>query len=168
MGDEVLEINSRVAAALSSAALRDFLSQPSLRLLVRTHPEPEGGALLLGTPPHRADSPPAFPAAGSPGKAVPTAGAPCSRWGDRLAACPPLLWAVSERDEGKRPLPGAVDREGDIGVPEPRAVLGCESRWPRPTGHVPAQPCLPRPLLSGVTVPEWRGLRALVDPHFFF
>ncbi|XP_036284963.1 rho guanine nucleotide exchange factor TIAM1 isoform X1 [Pipistrellus kuhlii] len=57
VGDEVLEISSRVAASLSSAALRDFLSQPSLGLLVRTRPELEGGALLLGSPPHRADSP---------------------------------------------------------------------------------------------------------------
>lgn len=86
MGDEVLEINSRVAATLSSAALRDVLAQPSLGLLVRTRPEPEGGALLLGSPPHRADGPaepgqsPLAFLAGSPGKAatcgagVPTTG----------------------------------------------------------------------------------------------
>ncbi|ELK28514.1 T-lymphoma invasion and metastasis-inducing protein 1 [Myotis davidii] len=57
VGDEILEINNRVAATLSPAALRDFLSQPSLGLLVRTRPELEGGALLLGSPPHRADGP---------------------------------------------------------------------------------------------------------------
>ncbi|XP_036205936.1 T-lymphoma invasion and metastasis-inducing protein 1 isoform X2 [Myotis myotis] len=57
VGDEILEINNRVAATLSPAALRDFLSQPSLGLLVRTRPELEGGVLLLGSPPHRADGP---------------------------------------------------------------------------------------------------------------
>ncbi|KAM7132738.1 rho guanine nucleotide exchange factor TIAM1 isoform 2-T6 [Molossus nigricans] len=56
-GDEVLEINGHAAASLSSAALRDFLSQPSLGLLVRTRPAQEGGPPLLENPPHRADGP---------------------------------------------------------------------------------------------------------------
>lgn len=56
-GDEILEISNRAAATLSSSALRDFLSQPSLGLLVRTRPELEGGTPLLGSPPRRAESP---------------------------------------------------------------------------------------------------------------
>ncbi|XP_066115649.1 rho guanine nucleotide exchange factor TIAM1 isoform X1 [Saccopteryx bilineata] len=57
VGDEILEINHRAASALSSAVLRDFLSQPSLGLLVRTLPKLERGAQLLESPPHRADGP---------------------------------------------------------------------------------------------------------------
>nr|3KZD_A Chain A, T-lymphoma invasion and metastasis-inducing protein 1 [Homo sapiens]3KZE_A Chain A, T-lymphoma invasion and metastasis-inducing protein 1 [Homo sapiens]3KZE_B Chain B, T-lymphoma invasion and metastasis-inducing protein 1 [Homo sapiens]3KZE_C Chain C, T-lymphoma invasion and metastasis-inducing protein 1 [Homo sapiens]4GVC_A Chain A, T-lymphoma invasion and metastasis-inducing protein 1 [Homo sapiens]4GVD_A Chain A, T-lymphoma invasion and metastasis-inducing protein 1 [Homo sapien len=38
-GDEILEINNRAADALNSSMLKDFLSQPSLGLLVRTYPE---------------------------------------------------------------------------------------------------------------------------------
>lgn len=73
-GDEILEINSHAAASLSSGALRDFLSQPSLGLLVRTRPPLEGGAPLLESPPHRADGPadpgqgPLALLASSPGK----------------------------------------------------------------------------------------------------
>ncbi|XP_012512800.1 PREDICTED: T-lymphoma invasion and metastasis-inducing protein 1 isoform X3 [Propithecus coquereli] len=56
-GDEILEINNHVAGTLNSSMLKDFLSQPALGLLVRTYPEPEGGAQLLGSPPHRVDGP---------------------------------------------------------------------------------------------------------------
>nr|XP_025728055.1 T-lymphoma invasion and metastasis-inducing protein 1 isoform X3 [Callorhinus ursinus] len=56
-GDEILEINNRAAGTLSSSVLKDFLTQPSLGLLVRTYPEPEGGVELLACPPHRADGP---------------------------------------------------------------------------------------------------------------
>lgn len=76
MGDEILEINNRVAATLSPTALRDFLSQPSLGLLVRARPELEGGVLLLGSPPRRAEGPaepgqsPLSFLTGSPGKAA--------------------------------------------------------------------------------------------------
>ncbi|XP_069328456.1 rho guanine nucleotide exchange factor TIAM1 isoform X1 [Eulemur rufifrons] len=56
-GDEILEINNRAAGTLNSSMLKDFLSQPSLGLLVRTYPELEGGAELLGSPPHRVDGP---------------------------------------------------------------------------------------------------------------
>ncbi|XP_023373199.1 T-lymphoma invasion and metastasis-inducing protein 1 isoform X2 [Otolemur garnettii] len=56
-GDEILEINNRAAGTLNSSMLKDFLSQSSLGLLVRTYPELEGGAELLGSPPHRVDGP---------------------------------------------------------------------------------------------------------------
>nr|XP_005911264.1 PREDICTED: T-lymphoma invasion and metastasis-inducing protein 1 isoform X2 [Bos mutus] len=56
-GDEILEINKRAAGTLNSSVLRDFLTQPSLGLLVRTCPELEGGAELLENPPHRLDGP---------------------------------------------------------------------------------------------------------------
>uniref|UniRef100_A0A8C5XEY2 TIAM Rac1 associated GEF 1 n=1 Tax=Microcebus murinus TaxID=30608 RepID=A0A8C5XEY2_MICMU len=56
-GDEILEINNRAAGSLNSSMLKDFLSQPALGLLVRTYPELEGGAELLGSPPHRVDGP---------------------------------------------------------------------------------------------------------------
>uniref|UniRef100_A0A8D2B6Q1 TIAM Rac1 associated GEF 1 n=1 Tax=Sciurus vulgaris TaxID=55149 RepID=A0A8D2B6Q1_SCIVU len=56
-GDEILEINNRVAGTLNSSMLKDFLSQPSLGLLVRTYPELEGGLELLESPPHRVDGP---------------------------------------------------------------------------------------------------------------
>uniref|UniRef100_A0A5F5PZN2 TIAM Rac1 associated GEF 1 n=1 Tax=Equus caballus TaxID=9796 RepID=A0A5F5PZN2_HORSE len=56
-GDEILEINNRAAGTLNSSVLKDFLTQPSLGLLVRTYPELEGGAELLESPPHRADGP---------------------------------------------------------------------------------------------------------------
>uniref|UniRef100_G1LMC6 TIAM Rac1 associated GEF 1 n=1 Tax=Ailuropoda melanoleuca TaxID=9646 RepID=G1LMC6_AILME len=56
-GDEILEINNRAAGTLNSSVLKDFLTQPSLGLLVRTYPEPEGGVELLDCPPHRADGP---------------------------------------------------------------------------------------------------------------
>ncbi|XP_027394588.1 T-lymphoma invasion and metastasis-inducing protein 1 isoform X1 [Bos indicus x Bos taurus] len=56
-GDEILEINKRAAGTLNSSVLRDFLTQPSLGLLVRTCPELEGGAELLEKPPHRLDGP---------------------------------------------------------------------------------------------------------------
>lgn len=56
-GDEILEINNRAAGTLNSSMLKDFLSQPSLGLLVRTHPEPEAGVELLENPPHRVDGP---------------------------------------------------------------------------------------------------------------
>lgn len=56
-GDEILEINNRAAGTLNSSMLKDFLSQPSLGLLVRTYPEPEGGMELLENPPHRVDGP---------------------------------------------------------------------------------------------------------------
>uniref|UniRef100_A0A2K6NW97 TIAM Rac1 associated GEF 1 n=1 Tax=Rhinopithecus roxellana TaxID=61622 RepID=A0A2K6NW97_RHIRO len=56
-GDEILEINNRAADALNSSMLKDFLSQPSLGLLVRTYPELEEGVELLESPPHRVDSP---------------------------------------------------------------------------------------------------------------
>lgn len=54
-GDEILEINNRAAGTLNSSMLKDFLSQPSLGLLVRTYPEPEEGVELLENPPHRVD-----------------------------------------------------------------------------------------------------------------
>ncbi|XP_036059166.1 T-lymphoma invasion and metastasis-inducing protein 1 isoform X1 [Onychomys torridus] len=56
-GDEVLEINNRAAGTLNSSMLKDFLSQPSLGLLVRTYPELEAGVELLENPPHRVDGP---------------------------------------------------------------------------------------------------------------
>ncbi|KAM5278400.1 rho guanine nucleotide exchange factor TIAM1 isoform 1-T25 [Hipposideros larvatus] len=56
-GDEILEINNRAAGTLNSSMLKDFLTQPSLGLLVRTYPELEGGAGLLESPPHRVDGP---------------------------------------------------------------------------------------------------------------
>ncbi|XP_070951698.1 rho guanine nucleotide exchange factor TIAM1 isoform X2 [Macaca nemestrina] len=56
-GDEILEINNRAADALNSSMLKDFLSQPSLGLLVRTYPELEEGVELLESPPHRVDGP---------------------------------------------------------------------------------------------------------------
>ncbi|XP_021111804.1 T-lymphoma invasion and metastasis-inducing protein 1 isoform X2 [Heterocephalus glaber] len=56
-GDEILEINNRAAGMLNSSMLKDFLSQPSLGLLVRTYPELESGAGLLESPPHRVDGP---------------------------------------------------------------------------------------------------------------
>ncbi|XP_057359971.1 rho guanine nucleotide exchange factor TIAM1 isoform X3 [Manis pentadactyla] len=56
-GDEILEINNRAAGSLNSSVLKDFLTQPSLGLLVRTYPELEGGAELLESPPHRVDGP---------------------------------------------------------------------------------------------------------------
>ncbi|XP_047419399.1 rho guanine nucleotide exchange factor TIAM1 isoform X2 [Sciurus carolinensis] len=56
-GDEILEINNRVAGTLNSSMLKDFLSQPSLGLLVRTYPELEAGVELLESPPHRVDGP---------------------------------------------------------------------------------------------------------------
>ncbi|XP_059020557.1 rho guanine nucleotide exchange factor TIAM1 isoform X3 [Mustela lutreola] len=56
-GDEILEISNRAAGTLNSSVLKDFLVQPSLGLLVRTCPEPEGGVQLLDCPPHRADGP---------------------------------------------------------------------------------------------------------------
>uniref|UniRef100_A0A8C7AEB6 TIAM Rac1 associated GEF 1 n=1 Tax=Neovison vison TaxID=452646 RepID=A0A8C7AEB6_NEOVI len=56
-GDEILEISNRAAGTLNSSVLKDFLAQPSLGLLVRTCPEPEGGVQLLDCPPHRADGP---------------------------------------------------------------------------------------------------------------
>ncbi|CAO2632312.1 Rho guanine nucleotide exchange factor TIAM1 [Lemmus lemmus] len=56
-GDEILEINNRAAGTLNSSMLKDFLSQPSLGLLVRTYPEPEAGVELLENPPHRVDGP---------------------------------------------------------------------------------------------------------------
>uniref|UniRef100_A0A8D1HV40 TIAM Rac1 associated GEF 1 n=1 Tax=Sus scrofa TaxID=9823 RepID=A0A8D1HV40_PIG len=60
-GDEILEINNRAAGSLNSSVLKDFLTQPSLGLLVRTYPELEAGAELLEKPPHRLDGPPADP-----------------------------------------------------------------------------------------------------------
>uniref|UniRef100_A0A8D1A9P0 TIAM Rac1 associated GEF 1 n=1 Tax=Sus scrofa TaxID=9823 RepID=A0A8D1A9P0_PIG len=60
-GDEILEINNRAAGSLNSSVLKDFLTQPSLGLLVRTYPELEAGAELLERPPHRLDGPPADP-----------------------------------------------------------------------------------------------------------
>lgn len=56
-GDEILEINNRAAGTLSSSMLKDFLSQSSLDLLVRTYPEPQEGVELLENPPHRVDGP---------------------------------------------------------------------------------------------------------------
>uniref|UniRef100_A0A8C0E283 TIAM Rac1 associated GEF 1 n=1 Tax=Balaenoptera musculus TaxID=9771 RepID=A0A8C0E283_BALMU len=56
-GDEILEINNRAAGTLNASVLRDFLAQLSLGLLVRTCPELEGGAELLGSPPLRLDGP---------------------------------------------------------------------------------------------------------------
>lgn len=56
-GDEILEINNHSAGTLNSSMLKDFLTQPSLGLLVRTYPELEGGAELLESPPHRVDGP---------------------------------------------------------------------------------------------------------------
>uniref|UniRef100_A0A673T676 TIAM Rac1 associated GEF 1 n=1 Tax=Suricata suricatta TaxID=37032 RepID=A0A673T676_SURSU len=56
-GDEILEINNRAAGTLNSSVLRDFLTQPSLGLLVRTCPELDRGVELLACPPHRADCP---------------------------------------------------------------------------------------------------------------
>lgn len=56
-GDEILEINNRAAGSLNSSVLKDFLTQLSLGLLVRTYPELEGGAELLESPPHRVDGP---------------------------------------------------------------------------------------------------------------
>ncbi|XP_006886820.1 PREDICTED: T-lymphoma invasion and metastasis-inducing protein 1-like isoform X2 [Elephantulus edwardii] len=56
-GDEILEINNRAAGTLTSSVLKDFLTQPSLGLLVRTYPEPEAGEELLESPPHRVDGP---------------------------------------------------------------------------------------------------------------
>uniref|UniRef100_A0A8I4A3R9 TIAM Rac1 associated GEF 1 n=1 Tax=Callithrix jacchus TaxID=9483 RepID=A0A8I4A3R9_CALJA len=56
-GDEILEINNRAAGALNSSMLKDFLSQPSLGLLVRTYPELEEGVELLESPLHRVDGP---------------------------------------------------------------------------------------------------------------
>ncbi|KAM5334727.1 rho guanine nucleotide exchange factor TIAM1 isoform 5-T7 [Glossophaga mutica] len=73
-GDEILEINNHAVSTLSSSALRDFLLQPSLGLLVRTRPTLEGGAPLLESPPRRADGPvdpsqsPLAFLAGSPGR----------------------------------------------------------------------------------------------------
>ncbi|XP_006862588.1 PREDICTED: T-lymphoma invasion and metastasis-inducing protein 1 isoform X2 [Chrysochloris asiatica] len=54
-GDEILEINNRTAGTLTSSVLKDFLTQPSLGLLVRTYPELDGGVELLESPPHRVD-----------------------------------------------------------------------------------------------------------------
>lgn len=79
-GDEILEINNRAAGTLNSSMLKDFLTQPSLGLLVRTYPELEGGAELLESPPHRVDGPvdlgesPLAFLTGNPGMAVPSAG----------------------------------------------------------------------------------------------
>ncbi|KAJ8793178.1 hypothetical protein J1605_000173 [Eschrichtius robustus] len=56
-GDEILEINNRAAGTLNASVLKDFLAQLSLGLLVRTYPELEGGAELLGSPPLRLDGP---------------------------------------------------------------------------------------------------------------
>uniref|UniRef100_A0A8C3VRM7 TIAM Rac1 associated GEF 1 n=1 Tax=Catagonus wagneri TaxID=51154 RepID=A0A8C3VRM7_9CETA len=65
-GDEILEINNRPAGTLNSSALKDFLTQPSLGLVVRTHQELEGGAELLQSPPHRLDGPTATDPGESP------------------------------------------------------------------------------------------------------
>lgn len=79
-GDEILEINNRAAGTLNSSMLKDFLTQPSLGLLVRTYPELEGGAGLLESPPHRVDGPvdlgesPLTFLTGNPGMAVHRAG----------------------------------------------------------------------------------------------
>lgn len=56
-GDEILEINNRAAGTLNASVLKDFLAQLSLGLLVRTYPELEGEAELLGSPPLRLDGP---------------------------------------------------------------------------------------------------------------
>ncbi|XP_064129243.1 rho guanine nucleotide exchange factor TIAM1 isoform X4 [Loxodonta africana] len=56
-GDEILEINNCAAGTLTSSMLKDFLTQPSLGLLVRTCPELDGGTELLESPPHRVDGP---------------------------------------------------------------------------------------------------------------
>ena len=79
-GDEILEINSRAAGTLNSSVLKDFLTQPSLGLLVRTYPELVGGVELLDCPPHRADGPadlndsPLAFLSSNPGMAAPCAG----------------------------------------------------------------------------------------------
>ncbi|XP_060054586.1 rho guanine nucleotide exchange factor TIAM1 isoform X2 [Erinaceus europaeus] len=54
-GDEILEINGRTASTLNSSALKDFLGQPALGLLVRTYPQLEAGQELLESPPQRVD-----------------------------------------------------------------------------------------------------------------
>ncbi|XP_004711343.1 rho guanine nucleotide exchange factor TIAM1 isoform X1 [Echinops telfairi] len=56
-GDEILEINNRAAGSLTSSVLKEFLAQPSLGLLVRTYPEPDGATEPLESPPHRLDGP---------------------------------------------------------------------------------------------------------------
>ncbi|XP_054433805.1 rho guanine nucleotide exchange factor TIAM1 [Pteronotus mesoamericanus] len=87
-GDEILEINNRAASSLSSSALRDFLLQPSLGLLVRTRPGLEGGLPLLESPPRRADGPadpgqgPLAFLAGSPGHGL------CGAQGSSAEAAP--------------------------------------------------------------------------------
>ncbi|KAF6122146.1 TIAM Rac1 associated GEF 1 [Phyllostomus discolor] len=92
-GDEILEINDHAVGTLSSAALRDFLLQPSLSLLVRTRPALEGGAPPLESPPHRADGPvepgqsPLALLAGGPGHGL------CGRQGSSAEA-------VAEGTEG--------------------------------------------------------------------
>lgn len=94
-GDEILEINNRAAGTLNSSMLKDFLTQPSLGLLVRTYPELEGGAGLLESPPHRVDGPvdlgesPLTFLTSNPGMAVHRAGR-CrgpGRFIERLACC---------------------------------------------------------------------------------
>lgn len=193
VGDEVLEVSSRVAASLSSAALRDFLSQPSLGLLVRTRPELEGGALLLGSPPHRADGPaepghsPFAFLAGSPGKA--TCGAGChdgpalrawgAVWGRgwRRAwswgtVCPlPAPWGLLLRRTMEEAAARAAGRDrdtesrshGGAGLSRP---LPSTLHCPRLTVHVPPQP---RPLLSDRTRrPSGWGSDLLLVLFFLF
>ncbi|XP_074853188.1 rho guanine nucleotide exchange factor TIAM1 isoform X1 [Carettochelys insculpta] len=54
-GDEIIEINKRVAEDLDSTRLKDILVQPSLCLTVRTYPEIEGGQKLMQSPPRRTE-----------------------------------------------------------------------------------------------------------------
>lgn len=89
-GDEILEINNRAAGTVNSSMLKEFLTQPSLGLLVRTYPELGRGLELLESPPHRADGPvdlgesPLAFLTSNPGRSAPTA-APA--WGAQGAAC---------------------------------------------------------------------------------
>uniref|UniRef100_A0A8C8SE73 TIAM Rac1 associated GEF 1 n=1 Tax=Pelusios castaneus TaxID=367368 RepID=A0A8C8SE73_9SAUR len=55
-GDEIVEINKRIAEDLDSAMLKDVLVQPSLCLTVRTYPEIEGGQKLMQPPPRHMEN----------------------------------------------------------------------------------------------------------------
>lgn len=56
VGDEIIEINKKVAEDLDSAMLKDVLVQPSLCLTVRTYAQIERGQKLMQLPPRRTEN----------------------------------------------------------------------------------------------------------------
>lgn len=131
-GDEILEINNRAAGTLNSSVLKDFLSQPSLGLLVRTHPEPEEGVELLENPPHRVDGP------------VDLGESPLAFLTSNPGMLCPGLCVLQE------PVPREVRHSRDTSGLAPadiRTLRACSCRHEGPSGLVPAGVRTPQGLL---------------------